>query len=614
MSKTSTVPTSDPGGSDRLALQVVARPDQKPAPPIDSWPHLLQPKALHIRLMPLCDAACEFCETMAVAAGDKEKEVAFPPEAWERIKTAWLPDLQGIEVAGLGEPTLSKMWGTVATDTLAAGKVFYAPTNGHWLDKPFVYKPLGDGTNVRLSISLDAGDAETYVKIGRGKDEKQWTDTLAAIRTFQKKCPKAHLHSQFTATIQNIKSLKAWMEVCAGLGIKETIFRWAMCHTIAREDNSLRFARDLTEACIYDAQLVAEANGINFEVERRDYADGDLGNSLATGDQSPTTRLKRYLSLQPLSVIVCGGSTVTKSDNNKCTTIFGSTTTVINAISTSITTANTTIAGVTHLQAIEVDYHLNNNTDTIICGTMTCTRTTGFTQAWDTLGYVPYDGTTGGNFVGTGASNIDTRFATFSSVTDTCPGFGACNTVTGVPTAVVETDPVTFVGGNGTTSTNSTGATLVKETQVNTLNCSGVGASSCTRTTYLTTYILSYGTVSTTQTSTTIIDTCPGFGPMSEGYAEVVRSVIAPRGAGELAAMSVEPAFVPTKAIDASPVVWSDGSISSCFAKHLIGNIFTDTLDSLAKNPEYQNFLQTRQGANGGVQNNEWCFNCPRNL
>ena len=88
--------SSDPGSSDRLAQQVIDKPALKPVPAIESWAVLLQPKALHLRLMPLCDAECEFCETMAVVSGDKAKEDPFPPEMWERVKDAWLPGLEGI--------------------------------------------------------------------------------------------------------------------------------------------------------------------------------------------------------------------------------------------------------------------------------------------------------------------------------------------------------------------------------------------------------------------------------------------------------------------------------------------------------------------------------------
>ena len=423
------IPLNMEPGQDQVAAQVIARPDQSQTPDLSSWDCLLTPKAIHLRLMPHCDASCDFCETVSVKQGVKEKEAPLSAELWQRIKDAWLPDVSGVEVAGLGEPTLSKLWGTVARDTLAAGKVLYAPTNGHWLDQPFVYEPLGDGANVRLSISLDAGTAETYQRIGRGKDLAQWEQTLAAIRAFRQKCPNAALHSQFTATVQNIDDLPAWMETCAALGIKESLMRFAMMHTVSREDNSLRFAMDRTEAAIEAARAVAEREGLSFTAERRPYSEVQP-NALAEPDSgSAVARLKRYLDLSPMTTIVCG-------------------------------------------------------------------------------------------------------------------------------------PPVT--------------------------TASGVGP----------------GTLSLTTTS--------GIAPLSFGQPEIVRSVLTPRSDLAMEAMSTDAPVQPLSYIDASPVIWSDGGITTCFSKHVVGNAWEDTLGTLIRNPRYQAFLQRRNGAGGGALAEEFCFNCPR--
>ena len=475
-----TVITEDTFGNDRLAAQVIARPDQTPAPAIESWPYLLQPKAIHLRLSKsVCGASCKGCEIHSVRAGNREPEPEFSVAAWNRVRDHWLPDLTGLEVSGLGEPTVAKIFPQIARETLALGKVLYFPTHGKHLGEKFVTDALGDGTNCRVSISMDAHDDASYVACGRGK-KGEWAKMLASVKAFKTACPNAILHSQFTGFSYTIDSLPGWMQVCADLGIKETIFRLGMAvGEIAREDTSLRFMKDKTEAMIYAAQVIAEQNAISFEVERRPYSDlqpNGLDAVLTPEKDSPVNRLKRYLDIAPMSVVVCFGKTTTISDGKTCTTIFGSTYTYNqDAVNSQCTWS-----------------------DTFICGTQQCIRTT--TRVWSgTFGYVPI-----------------------------------------------------------------------------------------------------------------IVDPCPGFGGMSSGEAETVRSVIIPRGT-PIEAMSTS-GFQPISLVDSSPVVWADGSISSCFAKHLIGNIYTDTMPTLVRNSWYQNFLQTRDGANGGVMNNEACANCPRNL
>jgi hypothetical protein len=496
--------------NDTLAAQVIARPNQTPPPPIESWPFLLQPKAVHLRLSrSTCGSSCKGCEVISVRAGNREPEPEFPVEAWERVRDAWLaPEgedgLIGLEVSGLGEPTVAKIFPQVARETLALGKQIYFPTHGRYLSQKFVTDAIGSGEGCRVSISMDAHDDASYVACGRGK-AGEWDKMIESVKAFKIACPNATLHSQFTGFNYTIESLPGWMQVCADLGIPDTIFRLGMAvGEISREDTSLRFLREKTETAIYEAQLIAEKNGINFEVERRPYSDvqpNGLDPALTPDKDSPVNKLRRYLDLSPLSVVVCGGKTTTISDSKTCTTVFGSS----HVGTLPFTSFNAPYSSIAITTA---------NEDTIICPpSAPCTRTT-------VTGHVTY-----------------------------------------------------FYP-------DSTGALTP-----------------------------TYTNPPYTQTT----DSCPGFGGMQIGSAETVRSVIVPRGTS-MEAMPA-PDFQPISLVDASPVVWADGSISSCFAKHMIGDIYQDTMPTLIRNPEYQVFLQRRiEGAAGGVQAQESCMNCPRNF
>ena len=590
-----------------LALQVVNAPLTKPDPPISSYGELLCPASLHLRLMPLCDASCEYCEVATVRAGEKEKEKPFPPELWEAMKSrGWLDQVKGIEVAGLGEPTLSKLWGTVAKDVLAAGKVFYAPTNGHWLNLPHVYEPLGDGTNVRLSISLDAGTPETYVKIGRGKNEKQWWDTLAAIKTFQEKCPKAVLHSQMTVSQLNVDDMKAWMQVCANLGIKETIVRFVQnVGLTAKEDISLRFDKDRTEAAIYEAQLVAEASGIDFKVERRPYATGAAANS--AGDNSPLAKLSRYLDFAPMNITNCpGGNCVTNTAGGTYINTYP-------GVPAADSTIVTVIIGSTSISCTGKPGFCITTTSSF----------TEFSTAYSGGGVPLY----GSNSAGYSNLSCVLR-TTLGTTVITCTSTAVSDMTDLVPLSVTALTSVCVthsypciqppIAGGAADFVGTDGHVYPGQRQFFvSVTCNGT--CSTTDSTCFDTYTdpashFGDGHVYSHHIKNANPSDCAA--PTADGQPEIIRSVKIPRKPAaadahtEFAAESLEKPVVITD--EASAIVWDNGDITSCFAKHVIGNVLTDTWESILKNPRWQAFLHNRQFGNDTTEN--WCANCPRNF
>ena len=283
-------------------------PLRTPDPSIELYNPLLAPSAVHVRLAAACNLSCEFCERASWKSGDKAPEKDCTPEVWDAVKAKYIPWVLGVELAGLGEPTLAKLFPIAASDTVAAGKTLYFPTNGYYLSTPQVLDSVGE--TPRVSISLDAWDAESYKRV-RGGD---WDLVMNSVRTFAREKPNAVLHSQFTAGTYNIDGLPQFVQVCAGLGIKDVLMRFVQAHTVAREDVSLRFAQDRTEAAIEAARSVAEREGIMFIAERRPYATYKPNSA---HEQSPTDRLARYLDFVPFGA----GLVQTTNCNAPTTTI-----------------------------------------------------------------------------------------------------------------------------------------------------------------------------------------------------------------------------------------------------------------------------------------------------
>lgn len=268
-------------------------------PEIAHYPVLLVPQAIHARLSAKCNLTCFYCERENWASGDKVVEQDMREDVWGALVEKFLPGVRGVELCGLGEPTLAKLFPQAARDVVRLQKTLYFPTNGYFLDRPEVLASVGETPHV--SVSLDAWDAESYRRI-RGGD---WDRVLRAVKTFRREKPQAFLHSQYTAGTYNIDGLPLFLAVCADLGIREVILRFVQNHTTAREDCSLRFARERTERAIEAARTVAEREKIWFTAERRPYSQ-ENPNEADNPTAHPITRLRRYLDFVLFDVITDG--------------------------------------------------------------------------------------------------------------------------------------------------------------------------------------------------------------------------------------------------------------------------------------------------------------------
>lgn len=251
---------------------------------------IYRPKCIHVRIASGCNLGCTFCERELLPLGpgkakkgqviqfvdgredlDLAKDMA--PDTWELVKAKLFPYVDRVEIGGLGEPTLAKLFPQAARDVVDAGKQLFFFTNGHYLGTERVLNSVGDTPHV--SVSFDAGTPEVYSKVRRGDFAK----AVESTRAFRQAKPGAKIDSQFTGTVENIDDLPAWVELCAELGIgkyedrAQLLLTGADHHVTDRISKSLRFARDKTTAAIDRAREIAQEAGIWFLAKLPPFSD-----------------------------------------------------------------------------------------------------------------------------------------------------------------------------------------------------------------------------------------------------------------------------------------------------------------------------------------------------
>lgn len=272
---------------------------------------VFHPRAVHVRIAAGCNLGCTFCERellpMAGQGRRKRGTLTFddgrtdlPIEkdmdlaTWELVKAKFMPHTPNMELGGLGEPTLGKLFETAAKDIVAAGKNLFFFTNGHYLHLPKVLEAVGDSP--RVSVSMDAGTAEAYKRIRKGNLDAM----VKSVSTFRKAKPMAQIDSQFTAVASNIEELPRWVELCASLGIGrrengETLLMiGADHHVTSRVDESIRFMKDITLAMIEEAREIAEREGLWFIAKPPNFSEN---NPNAITDGTDPRKLRRWSDL-----------------------------------------------------------------------------------------------------------------------------------------------------------------------------------------------------------------------------------------------------------------------------------------------------------------------------
>lgn len=264
------------------------------------------PRAVHARIASGCNLSCGFCER-ELGPAKKRKVITFGDgrtpldlssdmgrAVWDAIAEKLMPHTENMELGGLGEPTLSKLFPFAAKAIVEAGKNLFFFTNGHYLGQKFVIDSVGESP--RLSVSIDAGTPEAYTRV-RGGDLGK---LITGVETFAKAVPGARLNSQFTATADNIDELPAFTRLCARLGIGRTDRQAEISvvgadhHVTNRMAKSVRFCRDRARKAVEQARAIAEAEGL-WLINRLPPASD--ANPNAIDDGSDPRSWRRYTDL-----------------------------------------------------------------------------------------------------------------------------------------------------------------------------------------------------------------------------------------------------------------------------------------------------------------------------
>lgn len=280
---------------------------------------IYRPKCIHVRIASGCNLGCTFCERELLPLGpgkarkgsiiqfvdgreDLNLAKDMAPSTWEQVKAKLFHYVDRVELGGLGEPTLAKLFTKAAKDVVDAGKQLFFFTNGHYLAQAYVLDSVGDSPHV--SVSFDAGTAEVYAKVRRGDFAK----AVESTATFRAQKPGAKIDSQFTGSIDNIDDLPAWVELCAELGIgrysdgAQLLLTAADHHVTDRIAKSLRFARDKTTEAIEHARDIAQRHGLWFIAKLPPFSEV---NPNAAVDGSDPRGIRRFGDVLLGDVVVC---------------------------------------------------------------------------------------------------------------------------------------------------------------------------------------------------------------------------------------------------------------------------------------------------------------------
>jgi radical SAM protein with 4Fe4S-binding SPASM domain len=278
---------------------------------------IYRPRSVHVRIASGCNLGCTFCERANLPYGRKRGTIEFTDgradlpiekdmtlETWRHVMDKFSPFVDSMELGGLGEPTLGKIFATAAAEINAAGKSLFFFTNGHYLNAKHVLESVGDRPHI--SVSMDAGTPEIYSLVRKGN----FQEMVSSVRAFREAKPLAVIDSQFTAVADNIDDLPAWVQLCATLEIgrraagEQLLAVGADHHSTSRVEQSIRFHRDRTLAALKEAIRIAQENQLWLLEKFPKFSEL---NPNAGNDGTDPRKLRRWADLMFFGANPCGG-------------------------------------------------------------------------------------------------------------------------------------------------------------------------------------------------------------------------------------------------------------------------------------------------------------------
>lgn len=205
-----------------------------------------QPKALYIEPFFGCNYRCPFC---IHGSGQQMRSAQLDPLALERLKPL-IEQISHVHITGLGEPFLNPHLPDYLSYFRDHGKSYYITTNGSLLEDAHI--ELMTGSPNELSVSLDAGDKDTYDKVRPGGS---WDRVLSRVKRVseikaERKSPYPLLYLTFHVNALNLMSLQSVPEIAQDLRIEAVKLSWTRLPKAYRS-HSIFKEQDRTNDVIY---------------------------------------------------------------------------------------------------------------------------------------------------------------------------------------------------------------------------------------------------------------------------------------------------------------------------------------------------------------------------
>jgi MoaA/NifB/PqqE/SkfB family radical SAM enzyme len=216
------------------------------------------PKALYLEPFFGCNYRCPFC---IHGSGHQMTNSQLEPLAFERLKPV-IDQVSHVHMTGLGEPFLNPHLPDYLSYFREKGKSYYINTNGSLLEDSHI--ELLTTSPSELSVSLDAGDKDTYDKV---RCRGAWDRVLSGVKRVSRiKADRDTsyplLYLTFHINALNVMSLKSVPNLARELGINAVKFSWTRlpeayrAHSIFKDQDNVNavvqgVCKDLTDAGIH---------------------------------------------------------------------------------------------------------------------------------------------------------------------------------------------------------------------------------------------------------------------------------------------------------------------------------------------------------------------------
>jgi MoaA/NifB/PqqE/SkfB family radical SAM enzyme len=199
------------------------------------------PRVLYLEPFFGCNYRCRFC---IHGIGLETRNVSLDPSTFDRLKPV-IEKASHVHMTGFGEPFLNPHLPDYLSYFKQKGKSYYINTNGSLLDDALV--ELMTKSPSELSVSLDAGDEETYDKIRCGGS---WGRVLANVKKVshikaERGSPYPLLYVSFHINALNLMSLKNIPQLAGELGVSAVKLSWTRLpeahrvHSIFRDQDKV---------------------------------------------------------------------------------------------------------------------------------------------------------------------------------------------------------------------------------------------------------------------------------------------------------------------------------------------------------------------------------------